>query len=46
MLVYAITNQLDGKKYVGQTRRTLEARWKEHVRSARQPSRQPNKELP
>ena len=39
MLVYAITNQIDGKKYVGQTRRTLEARWKEHVHSARQPSR-------
>ena len=39
MLVYAITNQIDGKKYIGQTRRTLEERWKEHVKSSHQPSR-------
>ena len=39
MIVYAITNWLDGHKYVGQTGRTIEARWKEHCASARQPSR-------
>ena len=32
MLVYAITNLLNGKKYVGQTTRTLEKRFKEHIR--------------
>lgn len=39
MLIYMITNQIDGKKYIGQTRRTLEERWREHLHSARQPSR-------
>lgn len=39
MIVYCVTNNLDNKKYVGQTGRTIEARWKEHLHSARQPSR-------
>ena len=30
-IVYLITNLLDGKKYVGQTTRTLEERFSEHV---------------
>ena len=39
MIIYAITNQIDGKKYIVQTRRTLPERWREHLHSARQPSR-------
>jgi group I intron endonuclease len=30
MLVYLITNQLNGKQYVGQTVQSLEKRWKRH----------------
>lgn len=30
MLVYLITNKVNGKQYVGQTIHTLEARWKRH----------------
>lgn len=30
-LIYLITNNVNGKLYVGQTRRTLEQRWKSHV---------------
>ena len=30
-IVYLITNLLDGKKYVGQTTRTLEERFSEHA---------------
>lgn len=39
VIVYVITNLVTGKKYVGQTRRTIEERWREHLHSARQPSR-------
>ena len=39
MIIYAITNWVNGKKYIGQTRRTVEERWREHLHSAKQPSR-------
>lgn len=32
MLVYCITNKINKKVYVGKTERTLDARWKEHIR--------------
>lgn len=31
MIVYLVTNTLNGKKYVGKTTRTLALRWSEHV---------------
>lgn len=31
MLVYKITNQVNGKVYVGKTETTLESRWKKHL---------------
>ena len=30
--IYKITNQINGKAYVGKTQRTVMARWKEHCR--------------
>lgn len=33
-IVYKITNNLDGKIYVGQTTRSIEIRWNEHKRDA------------
>ena len=30
-VVYSVTNNLDGKQYVGQTTRTLEERFSEHA---------------
>lgn len=35
MIVYLITNKLNGKKYVGKTTRSLEIRWNEHIRLSR-----------
>ena len=35
MLVYLITNKVNGKQYVGQTIRTLRQRWASHTMSAR-----------
>ena len=32
MIVYLITNKVNGKQYVGQTIRSLEERWKDHCR--------------
>lgn len=31
MIVYLITNRVNGKRYVGKTKRSLEQRWREHV---------------
>jgi group I intron endonuclease len=33
MLVYLITNTINGKRYVGQTKRTLVRRWAQHCKS-------------
>jgi predicted GIY-YIG superfamily endonuclease len=38
-IVYKITNKNNGKSYVGYTGRTIEARWKAHLSSARNGSR-------
>ncbi len=35
MIVYCVTNTVNGKKYIGMTSRTLEERWKSHCSSAR-----------
>ena len=34
MIVYIVTNKLNGKRYVGMTSRSLEVRWNEHKRAA------------
>lgn len=34
MIVYCARNRVNGKGYVGKTERSLEQRWKEHVRNA------------
>lgn len=34
MLIYKITNKVNNKVYIGQTVKTVEARWKEHQRHA------------
>ena len=33
MIVYKITNRVNGKIYIGQTKASLSRRWKEHVKS-------------
>lgn len=35
MLVYCITNKINGKQYIGMTSRTLEERWNSHCSAAR-----------
>ena len=37
-VIYLIRNRLNGKSYVGQTVKTLQARWAEHIRDARKGS--------
>lgn len=32
MVIYKITNKVDGKVYIGKTKRTLEVRWAQHCR--------------
>lgn len=39
MLVYCITNTINGKKYIGMTGRTLEERWSSHCSSAKNGSK-------
>ena len=29
--IYKVTNNINGKMYIGQTRRTIEQRWKQHI---------------
>lgn len=35
MIVYKITNKVNGKVYIGQTTKTVEARWKSHCKPSR-----------
>lgn len=37
--IYLATNRINGKKYVGQTRRSIKMRWKEHCNDANNKSR-------
>lgn len=34
MIIYKITNKVDGKVYIGKTKRTLKTRWSQHCRDA------------
>lgn len=34
MKIYKITNKINGKMYVGQTKKSLEARWKQHQKDS------------
>lgn len=43
--IYKITNQVNGKVYIGQTSRTVEIRWQEHLRYARKDKPQHCKKL-
>ena len=36
--IYKITNDINGKIYIGQTTRTVEKRWKEHLYLAKKDS--------
>jgi group I intron endonuclease len=33
MIIYKVTNRINGKVYIGQTKVTLQSRWKQHLRS-------------
>jgi hypothetical protein len=35
MLIYKVTNLVNGKIYIGQTRHAIEQRWERHVNRAR-----------
>ncbi len=42
LIVYLITNKINGKVYVGKTERTLELRWRDHLNdSIKRPNRSP-----
>ena len=32
--IYKVTNTVNGKLYIGQTSRTIEVRWREHIQDA------------
>lgn len=36
--IYKITNQLNGKSYIGKTLKTVEQRWREHLKDSQKPS--------
>jgi group I intron endonuclease len=38
MFVYLVTNKIDGKQYIGQTSKTVEARWQDHITVRNRPS--------
>lgn len=38
-MIYLVTNKLDGKRYIGKTSKTLEFRWQQHCRLAKQDSK-------
>lgn len=33
--IYKITNKINGKVYIGKTTKTVQERWKEHLRESR-----------
>jgi hypothetical protein len=35
MIIYKITNSINGKSYIGQTSRDLETRWLEHIKNSK-----------
>lgn len=39
MIIYKVTNIINGKVYIGKTKRTLAVRWKQHCQDAGKPSK-------
>lgn len=35
--IYKITNKINGKIYIGKTLKTIEGRWKEHLKDYKRP---------
>ena len=40
--IYKITNNINGKCYIGQTSKTIEERWKEHINNSKRKNRKKN----